>query len=90
MRSFIALCLLLIVACAGATPVESPPTSGVIFAYAETGIEAYNDNAKLFETTDAKMSCSIGWCIDTCWSFGFRPPFTAQCVSASTCRCTQY
>lgn len=47
---------------------------------------------KEFELPEAAgaVCCTLGRCVDTCWAYGFRPTFTAQCISCNTCRCVQY
>lgn len=52
----------------------------------------FNENAEErdFELPVATLCCTLGRCIDACWAYGFRPTFSAQCISCSTCRCVQY
>lgn len=86
MRFIIALCLLLVIAYAYAGPIDEPLNG--LFFYAAEG-DAKNADGETIEL-EAKLSCTIGLCIDLCLAYGFRPPFTAQCINPTTCRCIQH
>lgn len=86
MRFIITLCLLLVVAYADAGPIDEP-VKGMLFYTAEG--YASNGDGETIEL-EAKLSCTIGLCIDLCLAYGFRPPFTAQCINPTTCRCMQH
>lgn len=85
MRFIIALCFSLVVAYAEAGPIDEPMTG--MFLYATEGDVKSADGESV--QLESELNCTIGLCIDLCLAYGFRPPFTAQCINPTTCRCTQ-
>lgn len=81
MRFIIALCFLLVVAYTDAGSI------GGIVANGESDTKL--DVGKTMELTP-EMSCTYALCRDICLRYGFWHPFTARCISSTTCQCIQH
>lgn len=85
MRSIIVLCFLVAATAAVAIPFEaqSVDADGNVSHDVEEHAPGEEETLRI-----GRASCNPGLCLNICYGV-LRPPFRAQCISASTCRCTK-